>query len=70
MCKVRNLQPHDAKRCRNCGLLLDRPKVTEEHISKDRLEGEPVKMIEKNLDKWGSVFLDALEKTKSGAADR
>lgn len=61
--------PHDSERRRNCGMLLDGSKVTEEPISKDKLESELMNMIEKNPGKWSSVFLRALEKSKSEVAD-
>lgn len=56
--------PHDAERCRNCGMLLDKAKVTQ---AENKIEDRVIKMIQQNPEKWGSVLLDALQKSKNKA---
>ncbi|MFO7968047.1 MAG: tyrosine-type recombinase/integrase [Archaeoglobaceae archaeon] len=53
--------PYDSKWCRNCGMVLDKSQVTE---AEDEAESRLMEMIQSNPEKWGSVLLDAMEKSK------
>ena len=57
--------PQDAESCRNCGLVLDKSKITEKT---EDLESKVIEMIENDPDKWDSVLLDALEESKKAEA--
>ncbi|KXA95602.1 hypothetical protein AKJ36_00225 [candidate division MSBL1 archaeon SCGC-AAA259I07] len=61
--------PHDAEKCRKCGMLLDKSKVTEKPVSESKLEEKVMEMIKEDPEKWGSVLLDAMEESKVEATD-
>lgn len=59
--RCRTTNPYNSKWCGNCGMVLDKSQVAE---TEDDVEGRLIEMIQGNPEKWGSVLLDAMEKSK------